>query len=890
MRTMRRLWLRLLATLRSRRAEGEFDAELEHHIAMHTEDGVRAGLSREEARRQALVRLGGEEQTRQAHRERRTLPWLETTLQDVRYAVRGFRLNPVFAVTAVLTLALGIGAATAVFSAVDRILFRPLPYADANRLVSVGLVQSLERQEFTLGGFFYEWRANQKPFEKLTFERGTDECNLTENNPVPLRCGWVSQDFLPTLGVSLAVGRNFVSAEDVPNGPRSAVISYALWTSRYNRKPDVLDKTIDLDEKPYRIIGVLPRNFEMPRLQAIDVMLPAQMDIAAQHTVNSGIGAPMWAFARLRPGVSIAQAKEAMEPLFLHTQLWIPAQIRNDFHLEVRSIRDRQMQSAYSAAHMLLGAVLVVLLIVCANVAGLFAARSAARQRELAVRFALGASRLRLVRQTLIEALLLAGAGAGAGCLLAKGLLRIFIAIAPTGVPFLAGARIDLRVIAVSVLAALACAALFGVAPSFERPRSGALGSRQSMASSRHARMRRLLVTLQIAASVVLLSGASLLLRSFRQLESQNLGLETHNVLTVSIPVTWARYPTAQAYMDFWLRVEAAMRSIPGVAAVGVSDSLPPDADAWHDEFRYADIFIDGKQASAPGTGGKVVFRKVTPDYFRVLRIPILQGYAFTEEERNDSIPPIILSALLASRLFPGGNAVGQHIQFAQFDPYFTLKPPVYTVIGVAGNVKNAGLTGQEDPEYYELRANHPDLWNRHTVMEIETALPASTMTQWVRSRVAQIDPTAPAQIDPMTETVARLADRPRFETALVAFFAFTGLVLAVIGLYGLLSYVTARRTQEIGVRMALGASRGSILRLVIAGGMRLVLFGGVIGVAAALAATRALNGLLFHVGPRDPFSFVAVSVLLLLVALLATLLPARRAASVDPSQALRSE
>ena len=775
MRTMRRLWLRLLATLRSRRAEGEFDAELEHHIAMHTEDGVRAGLSREEARRQALVRLGGEEQTRQAHRERRTLPWLETTLQDVRYAVRGFRLNPVFAVTAVLTLALGIGAATAVFSAVDRILFRPLPYADANRLVSVGLVQSLERQEFTLGGFFYEWRANQKPFEKLTFERGTDECNLTENNPVPLRCGWVSQDFLPTLGVSLAVGRNFVSAEDVPNGPRSAVISYALWTSRYNRKPDVLDKTIDLDEKPYRIIGVLPRNFEMPRLQAIDVMLPAQMDIAAQHTVNSGIGAPMWAFARLRPGVSIAQAKEAMEPLFLHTQLWIPAQIRNDFHLEVRSIRDRQMQSAYSAAHMLLGAVLVVLLIVCANVAGLFAARSAARQRELAVRFALGASRLRLVRQTLIEALLLAGAGAGAGCLLAKGLLRIFIAIAPTGVPFLAGARIDLRVIAVSVLAALACAALFGVAPSFERPRSGALGSRQSMASSRHARMRRLLVTLQIAASVVLLSGASLLLRSFRQLESQNLGLETHNVLTVSIPVTWARYPTAQAYMDFWLRVEAAMRSIPGVAAVGVSDSLPPDADAWHDEFRYADIFIDGKQASAPGTGGKVVFRKVTPDYFRVLRIPILQGYAFTEEERNDSIPPIILSALLASRLFPGGNAVGQHIQFAQFDPYFTLKPPVYTVIGVAGNVKNAGLTGQEDPEYYELRANHPDLWNRHTVMEIETALPASTMTQWVRSRVAQIDPTAPAQIDPMTETVARLADRPRFETALVASLPLPG-------------------------------------------------------------------------------------------------------------------
>lgn len=338
MRALRALWMRVF---RLGPPDIEVDAEFESHVAMDTEAGLRMGLSPEEARRRAIVRLGGVDQARQAYRDRRTLPWLENTVQDLRYALRGFRRNPLFAFTVIATLALGIGATTAVFSVVDRILFRPLPYAHADRLVSFGLSQSLEKQEFTLGGFFYDWRDNQRPFEAVTFERGVGECNLTENNPIQMHCGSVAGNFLSTFGVQLEHGRDFLPEEDEPNGPKVAIISDGFWQSRFNRDPQVSGKTIQIDDRTVRIVGVLPRDFEMPRLQAVDLLMPAQMNRAEQHTVNAGIGLPMWAFARLKPGVSVPEAQAEMDPLFKHTQQWIPAQFRSEFHLVVRSVRDR---------------------------------------------------------------------------------------------------------------------------------------------------------------------------------------------------------------------------------------------------------------------------------------------------------------------------------------------------------------------------------------------------------------------------------------------------------------------------------------------------------------------------------------------------------------------
>ena len=884
LRKLRAAWMRL-----RHGRDNEIDAELESHVAMHTEDGMRAGLSKEEARRQALIRLGGSEQTRQAYRERATLPWMESFWRDVRYALRGFGRNPIFTITVIATLALGIGATTAVFSVVDRILFRSLPYAHDDRLVSFGLSQSLEKQEFTLGGFFYEWRDNQRPFEAVTFERGTNECNLTETRPIALKCANVAQNFLSTLGVSPRLGRNFLAEEDLPNGPKAALLSDGLWLSRYNRDPGVLNKAIRIDDQLYRIVGVLPSDFEMPRLQAVDVLLPAQMDIAAQHTVNSGIGYPMWAFARLKPGVSVQEAEAEMQPLFKHTRLWIPAEIRQDFHLRVRSVRDRQMQDAYTAAWVLLGAVIAVLVIACANVASLFSARGAARERELAVRSALGASRERLVRQTLTEALLLALAGAMVGCAMAEILLRVFIAIAPTGIPFLAEARLDLRIIVFAVLTALPCAVLLGILPALEKPRAAALVARTTK-SGAPARLRRVLVAAQIAISVVLLSSASLLIKSFKNLENQNLGMATDQAMTVHVALDGAHYATSQAYMDFYLRAEAALRHVPGVTAVGISDSLPPDADHWHNGMRYAEILISGRPHMQSGAGGTVVIRSVTPDYFRALQIPIVKGSSFREDERSVNGNVVILSRLLAARLFPGEDPIGQHMQRATFNPNFTLDGPKYTIVGVAGDVKNEGLADASEPEFYTLRGNQADAWNGHCEIVLETALPISVVAPWVRSQIAQIDPIAPVEVESLSHAVDALADRPRFETALLGFFAFMGLTMALIGLYGVIAFIATQRTQEIGVRMALGATHANILQLIAGEGVRLIVLGGALGLIAALGAAQMLKSLLFQVGPRDPISFFAVALLLGIVALLATLIPARSAMKTDPMAALRCE
>jgi predicted permease len=574
-----------------------------------------------------------------------------------------------------------------------------------------------------------------------------------------------------------------------------------------------------------------------------------------------------------------------MGPLFLHTQQWIPAEIRKEFNLQVRSIRDLQMHDAYRAAWVMLGAVLAVLLIACANVASLFSARGAARERELAVRSALGASRGRLIRQTLTEALLLSIAGAAAGRVVAEILLRVFIAIAPTGVPFLASARLDLRIALFTVFVAVLCACLFGILPALEKPRAAALAARQTK-SGAQARLRRVLVVGQIGLSVVLLCGASLLVRSFLNLEQQNLGMQTGNVVTVHVPLNWERYP--KGTMDFYLRAEAAFRQLPGVTAVGMSNSIPPDG--WHGGTRYSELEVVGKPPTPNGVGGAVVWRVVTPGYFRALQIPILEGRNFSEEERGLDQHLAILSQDLAARLFPGGDAIGQHIEHAEFNP-IRQPGPVYTVVGVAGKVKNGGLSGEDDPEFYELRTSvHPEYWDNHHFFLLGSSLPASVLTPWIRARVAQLDPIAPVEIDTMKQAVSRLADRPRFETALLGFFAFSGLLMAVIGLYGVISFVATQRTQEIGVRMALGATRVDILRLIAGEGVRLILLGVVVGLGAALAASQLLKSLLFNVGPHDPVIYLGVAVVLGVVALAATLIPARAAMKIEPVAALRYE
>ncbi len=607
MAKLRAFWIRLRAIFVDARRDSEFDEELQSHIAMDVEAGLRAGLSPSEARRQALLRLGGAEQTRQIYRDRATLPLLESLLRDVRYALRGFRRNPTFALTAIVTLTLAIGATTAVFSVVDRILFRSLPYAHDDRLVSVGLIAPIIPQEFMLGGSYYDWKDNQTPFEALTSETGVNDCDLTDRNPKRLSCANVEANFLPTLGVSPILGRDFLPEEDRPKGPRVALISYELWHSQYNGDDAILNRLIDIDNNQVRVIGVLPRDFEMPSLEKADIIVPEALDQAAERKADPGH--VLYAFARLKPGITIAQAADALKPVFDYSLSLAPPRFRSEVHLRVRPIRDRQMQDARLVAWVLLGAVFAVLLIACSNVASLLLTRTSSRERELAVRSALGATRGRLIRQSLAESAVLALLGAAGGCVLAEGLLRIFIAVAPSSLPFLAKAQVDMRIVVFTLLLSLTSAVIFGLIPALQRPRAIALAARAPATGAR-AVLRRVMVVAQIAVSMILLAGAALLVRSFSNLQHQALGLRTQGVLTASITLNRQRYTTAEAQMRYFLEAERALRRLPGVSEVALSDSLPPGGN--HHEQIYSVISIAGQPPLTGGTGGMVAWRWVS--------------------------------------------------------------------------------------------------------------------------------------------------------------------------------------------------------------------------------------------------------------------------------------
>lgn len=877
MRKVRALWMRLM---RAGRAKREFDEELECHVRLHMDEGVRAGLSEEEAHRQALIQLGGAEQARQAYRERAGLPAFEIFIHDLRYALRGLSRNPAFAITAVVTLALGMGATTAVFSVVDRILLRPLPYTHPDQLVSVGLTAPIIPQEFMLGGSYFVWRDNQKPFSAFTSETGVSACDLTENNPAHLSCASVEANFLPTLGVSPILGRDFLPEEDRPKGPKVALISDALWRGHYNRDPTVVNRLIDIDGAQVRVVGVLPPNFEMPVAEQADILIPQALDEAEQRTADPG--RVMYAFGRLKSGLTIQQALDQLQPVFNYSLSLAPARFRSEVHLRIRSVRDRQMQDAKQAAWVLLGAVLSVMLIACANVSSLLLTRASARERELAVRSALGASRRRLIRQALTESLLLSMLGTALGFALAAGLLRVFIGMAPSGLPYLRNAHLDLRIVALTVIIALASPIVFGMAPALYRPRSISLAARTPSAGT-SALLRKITVASQIAGSVVLLAGAALLVRSFATLEMQPLGMNSQGVVTASIALNRYRYTTPQAEMQYFLSAEAAVRKLPGVASVGLSDTLPPGG--YRRDHIYSIMAVQGQPPMTGGTEGMVAFRLVTPDYFRTLDIPIVRGRAFTEQERTSSEHVMIVSRLLAARLFPGQDPIGQHVKPTPNEPW-------YTVVGMAADVKNSGLAADEQPEYYQLRRDNVADWQQASSAAVvaRTTLPPHAVEQWIREQIGGIDPTVPVEVATLNERVSKLADRPRFETALLSFFAVAGLLMAVIGLYGVVAYMAAQRTHEIGVRLALGADRSDILRLIFSEGLRLVALGSIAGVVAALALSGVLKSLLFHVAPHDPISYFTVVFLLVVVAFVATLLPACAAMKTDPMVALRVE
>ena len=811
--------------------------------------------------------------------------WIEHTFQDLRYALRGLRRNPGFTLTAVLAAAIAIGASTAIFSAVDRILFRPLPYRDEARLVSAGMMTPLDSNEFLLADAYFDLRRNPGPFAAVTsFQAGAIECDLTEQSPLRMRCLRLEANFLDTLGVRLAAGRNFSAEEDRPNGPRVAIISHALWRSRFAADPAAIGKTLSIDGTPTRVAGVLPPDFVMPTLTHADILLPEALDEARERS-----GRALRVFARLKPGVTLPQAQSRLQPYFARMLETVPPRFRKEVTLRVRPLRDRQVGDARAASLALLGAVLAVLLIACANIANLLLARAVGRDREIAVRAALGASRFRLVRLALTESLLLAVAGGAAGCGLAFVLLRAFQAIAPEGLPRIEEATVDQRVVLFSAAAAVLSGILFGLFPALRRTEGAVLGSARTVGPAR-GWLRGALVTAQIAISVTLLTGAGLLLRSLDNLERLPMGFESDRVITASFVLGRQRYSRDVEQLALFRELEQRLETLPGVSAAAVSDSIPPFGGTRGRPLSTIDV--EGRPQRPEGSGGMVAWRYVTPGYFAAMGIPLRRGRPFSQLDRGAGAYSVVLSERLARLLFPGEDPLGKHIQRGPQGQWFT-------VVGVAADARNLGAEKTSWPEYYFVRKAVPDVtwanqepplgW-RGAVVVVRTAVDPKLAASSLRGLFASLDPTLPVAISTMRERLAQGTGRPRFQATLLGAFAAIGVLLAAIGLSGVMSFLVAQRRREIGVRMALGATPGSIVRLTLGFAARSTAAGLIIGGAGAYVATRWLRAQLFQVAPGDPRPLAGAVAVLVLVALIAAAGPARRAAQVDPGTTLRAE
>lgn len=826
--------------------------------------------------------------------------------QDFRYAWRGLRRSPAVALTAIFAIAIGIGASTAVFSAVDRILFRSLPYPDDKNLVVFGLLAPIEPREFMLGADYLEWKPVQQPFQNMAAYGFISDCDLTEERPMRLACLDVESTFLPTLGVSPLLGRNFSEDEDrlpaqsmpapptrpQPSGisssdsaPRAALITYALWRGRFGGDRATVGKTISLDGHEVRVVGVLPRDFELPNLAHADILVPLALNPATNRHPNTG--RVLRNVARLKPGYTPAQAELALAPLYRESLKYVPTQFVHEVKLSVRTLRERQAGDAKLGAVVLLGAVIAVLLIACANVANLLLARGAACSRERAVRSALGASRWRLASAAMAESLILAAAGGVLGIGLAYGLLRLLVKLAPQGIPRLEQASLDVRVFGFALFACLVSALLFGLAPALQPADAEELTSGRSVAGSRGV-LRYALVAAQIAACIVLLSGASLLLRSLWRLQAEPLGLNSAHVVTAKITLGRQHYATPQSVAAFYEDLEQRLRRIPGVEALGISDSLPP-MGAMRSRI-FAGITIAGRLHFQQGTGGMVGWRVVTPDYFRALNIPVIDGRAFSEADREPGASALIVNQALKRRLFGDANPVGQRVTFDGAGGNIPRDARWFDVIGVAADVKNNGVTEAAGPEYYIVRRHVAADVTATSYVSIRTGLSPDAMTRWIRSEIGALDPTLPVEIETMSDRVGKLMATPRFDALLLAIFAAMALLLAAIGLYGVMAFLVAQRTQEIGVRMALGATPREIARLVLGRAARWTFAGAALGLAASLAGARVVQSLLYRVAPRDPLALAASLIVLVSVAMMAAFVPARRAAAVDPMVALRHD
>jgi predicted permease len=896
--------LRLRSVFRRRSVDEELDEELRYHVERKTEENLARGMSAEEARRAALVELRGVERAKEECRETRHVSLAQDTMQDLRYAARMLRKSPGFTIVAVLTIALGIGATTAIFSVVDAALLRPLPYPQPGQLVSV--VDDLPGAgALDVGLNRPEWQDLQHSgiFEDVS-PTWYDENNLTgSSQPTTVRLLIEAPDYFALLGVRPKLGHAFDPDNDRPGFTNEVVISDGLWKRLFGRDPHILEKSIRLDTDLYRIIGVMPPGFEPPGRTTPE----RQIEVWAATTFY---GPPLLmdpprnrrnipgAIARLKPGLTLAEAQSRVDALVASLEKQYPRDYPTQSAWRVRLLPLKQtvVGNLRESLLMLLGAVALVLLIGCVNVANLQLARGSARVREMAIRQALGAARKRLMRQLLTESILLSFIGGATGVAILFAMRKLLLDLVPETLPRLGEMSISWGVLLFALLVSLVAGVMFGLAPALHAGKldlTHALKQegRGSTGSGHQARTRRALVVTEFALSLVLMMAAGLLLRSFWGLLNERLGFNPENVLSIRtrLPypndVTIDKYATAAEEAPFLSEVLRRCRALPGVeeAAMGDSESIPLDQSQWDLNVVAEGQFLMIREGREVQGDQPVVERSsVTPEYFHLLRISLLRGRLFDELD-NDKAPPVaVVNEAFSRTYFPAEDAIGK--RFKQNKP----GAPWITVVGVIANARTLSLARADIPQIYldvyQFHAKHLALVLRgHTNV---AAIPAE-----VREQVQAVDPTLPVfGAQTLNETrAASLAER-RFSIKMTGLFALTALVLAGLGIYGVTSYVVSERRHEVGIRLALGAQRGNILRMVLRQGLGLASAGAGVGLLGALMLSRLMAGMLYGVRPHDPLTLGGVAVLLMGVALLGCVVPARRAMKVDPMVALRHD
>ena len=888
-----RIIRRWRAVFARRRMEGELDEELRFHIDMDVASRVRAGEDPDAARLAALRAFGGVERFREDCRDARGVAWLDALGGDTRRALRSMVAHPAFTAAVVLTLALGIGANTAIFSVVNAVLLRPLPYNAPARLVMLwendrnsGTVREPasvpDLFDFTARNHVFSSVVGMQP-RALNFTPAAPGANAEL-----LSAAAVTDGFLPTLGVSPLMGRGFLPAESAPGGASVVLISERLWRSRFAGSPSIVGQRIELEDSSYTVIGVLPDGLVLPSMppgftslrSGVDVWLP----LAATATSSPRSRHDVVLVARLRAGVTPVAAQREMAALAAQLEVEYPRDNRAR-GVFVEPISASMVREVRPALAVLLAAVGLVLLIACANVANLLLARTVSRRREVAVRLALGAGAPRIAMQFFVESLLLSLIAAAVGIGIAALGLRALLALAPADLPRLAQVSLDPRVLGFTLAIAVVLALAFGLLPALVARGldvQSALrdeGGRGSSGTRARARLRGALVVLEVALSVMLVIGASLMIRSVWSLRNVDPGFEPEQLLEAQYQLPPSRYP--QSFSDFprWTRVLAFHRqlierleSIPGVKSVSVSAS-----DPLHTGFTNSFVIV-GRESEAQSQP-EIYVRTASPSYFATAGVSLLGGRMLTDGDDADAPPVLLINEAGAKRFFPGADAVGQYIQFWGESR---------EIVGIVADEKFAGLASDTPPAVY------PPVWQvpmASVSLLVRTTSDPAAAVAMVRREMRGLDPEiALSEVGTMGQALSLSIGKERFTMLLLGSFAALALLLAVIGVHGVLSYAVEQRRREMGIRMALGAQRSAVLRMVVRQGMALSLAGIVLGVLGALAVTRLLGALLFGVTPTDFGTFALVVVAITLVAALASFLPARAATSIDPVTSLRAE